>query len=84
MRRRGNGCAFCGGPCTTPCVDNDGGKYLGCDRGCRIKPNPPTEDDIVRAHFVTLITFVAQARASSAMKNEALNAIQKLQARLLP
>jgi len=30
-------CPSCGGPCTKPCVDNFGGKYLGCDRGCRIK-----------------------------------------------
>lgn len=41
-------------------------------------------DDEVRALFVSLITFVAGARASHDAKNEALDAIQKLQARLLP
>jgi hypothetical protein len=29
------GCFSCGGPCTTPCVDNKGRQYLGCDYGCR-------------------------------------------------
>jgi hypothetical protein len=31
-----NGCIACGGPCTTECTDNHCGKYLGCDRGCRL------------------------------------------------
>jgi hypothetical protein len=43
-----------------------------------------TDDDEIRALFVTLITFVAGARASHDMKNDALDAVQKLQARLLP
>ncbi len=34
--RKKTGCIGCGGPCTTPCTDNFGGKYLGCDRGCRL------------------------------------------------
>lgn len=41
-------------------------------------------DDEVRALFVTLIAFVASATACHKAKNDALDAIQKLQARLLP
>jgi hypothetical protein len=41
------------------------------------------EDDGIRALFVILITFIAGARASHDMKNDALDAVQKLQARLL-
>lgn len=44
----------------------------------------PGHDEEVRTLFVTLIGFVASARASHDSKNEALDAIQKLQARLLP
>jgi hypothetical protein len=35
--KRRDRCYSCGGPCTTPCTDNHGGQYLGCDRGCRFK-----------------------------------------------
>lgn len=42
------------------------------------------DDDIVRALFVDLISFVALAKASHKEKDVALDAIQKLQARLLP
>lgn len=35
--RNKTGCMLCGGPCTTPCTDNAGGRYLGCDHGCRFK-----------------------------------------------
>lgn len=41
-------------------------------------------DDECRALFVTLLTFIAGARASHDMKNDALDALQKLQGRLLP
>jgi hypothetical protein len=41
-------------------------------------------DDEVRQIFVSLIGFVASARISDAKKNQALDDIQKLQARLLP
>jgi hypothetical protein len=43
-----------------------------------------SNDDEVRALFVTLITFVAKAKSSHDSKNDALDAIQKLQSRLLP
>lgn len=41
-------------------------------------------DDQNRALLRTLITFVATSKASHDAKNDALDAIQKLQARLLP
>lgn len=41
-------------------------------------------DDEVRQIFVSLIGFVASVRASHDAKNQALDDIQKLQARLLP
>lgn len=44
----------------------------------------PTTDDEIRALFVRLIGFVAKAKASSDAKNDALEAIEQLQARLLP
>ncbi len=44
----------------------------------------PTDDDEVREQLVTLIRFVAIAQAHDDAKNDALDAIQKLQARLLP
>jgi len=46
-------------------------------------PELGTEDE-VRALFVRLITFVAKAKASHDDKNNALQAIEVLQARLLP
>ncbi len=44
----------------------------------------PGSDDEVRAIFVRLITFVASAKASHDAKNDALQCIEVLQARLLP
>lgn len=43
-----------------------------------------TEEKYVRRLFVRLIAFVAQARSSDRAKNDALDAIEKLQARMLP
>jgi hypothetical protein len=43
-----------------------------------------SNDDGVRDLFVRLIGFVASARAPHADKNDALDAIEKLQSRLLP
>ena len=45
---------------------------------------PDDSDDEIRQIFVSIIGFVANARASDAKKNQALDDIQKLQARLLP
>jgi hypothetical protein len=39
-----DGCMSCGGPCTTPCVGNHGGHYLGCDSGCRFKTAAEIEE----------------------------------------
>ena len=53
----------------------------------KLLPLPSPEvgsDDEVRAIFVRLITFVAAAKASHDMKNDALQCIEVLQARLLP
>lgn len=43
-----------------------------------------SDDDEIRVLFIKLISFVAGARASHNSKNDALDAIQKLQVRLLP
>jgi len=43
-----------------------------------------SDDKEVRNLFALLIAFVASAKASDRSKNDALDAIQKLQARLLP
>ena len=42
----------------------------------------PTEEEAVRRLFVRLIEFVALARATDRAKDDALDAIEKLQARL--
>lgn len=44
----------------------------------------PGSDDEARGIFVRLITFVATATASHDAKNDALQCIEVLQARLLP
>ena len=43
-----------------------------------------TEDEEVRKLFVSLITFVATAKAPHDAKNDALDSIARLQARFLP
>ena len=61
-------------------------------RRCVYEPEHPgscsftkdVDDEEVRAAFRAVITFVATAKASHSAKSDALDAIQKLQARLLP
>lgn len=64
------GCAESPTPCTCPC------------NGCR--DVDIGSDDEVRAIFVRLISFVASAKASHDLKNDALQCIEVLQARFLP
>jgi hypothetical protein len=69
--------------CDGTCAGNELGD---CNHG---EPNDglqhaPSDDDEVRGMFVALIVFIAQAKASNGSKNKALDAVQKLQARLLP
>lgn len=54
------------------------------EAGCATLGAEPDNDAEVRAVFVRLITFVAAAKASHDMKNDALQCIEVLQARLLP
>lgn len=58
-----------------PCRGNHDGDHDGAE---------PGSDDEVRGIFVRLITFVASANASHDAKNDALQCIEVLQARLLP
>ena len=65
-----SGCAETPTPCTCRCAE------------CR--GHEPGSDEEVRAIFVRLITFVAEATANMNAKNDALQCIEVLQARLLP
>ena len=47
-------------------------------------PTAALEDDVVRALVISLIAFVASAKAPHEAKMDALDAIGKLRARLLP
>jgi hypothetical protein len=59
-------------PCVCPCV---GCRGVGVDIG---------SNDELRGIFVRLLSFVASAKASHDAKNDALQCIEVLQARLLP
>jgi hypothetical protein len=69
------GCAESPTPCACPCN--------GC-HGCRDVDIGSDDDDEVRTIFVRLIIFVSGAKASHDAKNDALQCIEVLQARLLP
>ena len=62
---------------------HDGCKDYSNDGLGRRCPEPGSDDE-VRAIFVRLITFVAAAKVSHDAKNDALQCIEVLQARLLP
>ena len=56
----------------------------GLGRGEQAGAHVPGSQDEVRDLFIHLITFVAKAKASRDDKNDALQCIEVLQARLLP
>jgi hypothetical protein len=58
-------------------------KFLAKERRCEVS-DAKAADDEVRELLVTLITFIAETKASLDKKTEALEAVNDLRARLLP
>lgn len=63
-----DGCFNCGGPCTTPSVDNHGNHYLGCDSGCRFKTQAEIDEMCkpTAAHLADRLSVIADDRYFSA------------------